>query len=144
MPRKSGAGVTFTIAGQKELTKALRGLPVKVQKNVIRQAMRAGMKLVQEEAKRVAPVGETGDLKSAIKIRAGKTRRGSIAIEVRVGEGDFKGDQYYAAFLEYGTSRMPAKPFLRPALDQAGPKARAVAMEKLLSGVEREASKSAK
>jgi HK97 gp10 family phage protein len=105
--------------------------------------MRAGMKLVQAEAKQLAPF-DTGELKSAIKIRAGKTRRGSLAVEVRVGEGDFKGDQYYAAFHEFGTSKMPARPFLRPALDSVGPEARDVAMKAIRDGVEREASKSPK
>jgi HK97 gp10 family phage protein len=32
-------------------------------------------------------------------------------------------EAFYGAFLEYGTSHQPARPWLRPALFQAGPRA---------------------
>jgi HK97 gp10 family phage protein len=135
MPRKAGRGKSMVlITGVSEVDRALKLLPKNVQRKVVRQSMREGVKLLTKAAKRNAPV-LSGDLKRAIKTRAGKARRGVIAVETRVGAGDFKGDQFYAAFVEYGTSHAPPHPFMLPAFVQAGPTARALTMSRLLAGV---------
>lgn len=63
------------VKGLKELTGFLTKLPEKVQNNILRGALRAGAKVVQEEAKRNAPV-DTGKLRDGIKV--GSRKKGGI------------------------------------------------------------------
>jgi len=146
MPR----GVFVVVTGVEDVDRRLKALEPRVQKRVLRQAMREAMRLVQAEAKANAPDPATsryatGATKRAIKVRALKSRkRGRLGIEVRVGPGDYKGDTYYAAFLEYGTSRMAARPFMTPAYAAAGPAARDAAMRRIRDGIEAEVRKLAR
>ena len=130
----------FKLTGLKEIDKALSSLEPKLQKKVLRQAMRKAMKIVAAEAKENAPVDE-GTLKASIKVKAGKKTRNAISINVQSGEGDFKGDTYYASFIEYGTSKRPATPFMRPAFDSKAKEAKDLAIKEILDGVERESKK---
>lgn len=117
--RKAGGGFKFASFGGRQVINNLKDLDKKVARQIVRKEVREGLKPVAEAVKARAPVGETGELQKNVKVRAAKGRkRGDIALEVRVGEGDFQGDQYYAAFVEYGTSKMDAKPFMRPAYDE--------------------------
>lgn len=61
---------------------------------------------VQNKARDLAPRGKTGYLKSSIQARF----KGNYSWGVDV-------DADYGVFVEYGTSKMEAKPFLRPAID---------------------------
>lgn len=103
--------------------------------------MRKGMKVITTEAKQKAPV-DTGLTRRSIKTRAPvKRRRGVISIETRVGEGDYKGDTFYASFLEFGAPKRgwdDRRAFMRPAFEGKGEQARDVAMEALQSGLEAE------
>lgn len=63
---------------------------------------------VERAAKRAAPV-DTGRLRSSITNELGAEGSDLVA---RIGT-----DVEYAAFVELGTSRAPAQPYLRPALD---------------------------
>lgn len=63
---------------------------------------------VTRRAKELAPV-DTGRLRSSIANEMGRDDRGLVA---RIGT-----DVHYASFVEFGTRRMRAQPFLRPALD---------------------------
>ena len=127
----------FYIEGWEELRKALRELEPKYCKEALRKALRAGQKVVLKSARDRAPVAKElsdwakeqglkpGDLKRSIKIRTGKRgkrERDSIKLEVGVGLGKGAADGYingkwYWAFVEYGTSRMKARPYLRVAFD---------------------------
>lgn len=138
-----GAGGAVVVTGVKEIDRRLKALVPKLQKKVIRQAMRKGMKLVTAAAKANAPV-RTGKLRKAIKTRAGKSKkRGVIKVVTRVGEGDFQGETFYAAMVEFGTKNMPPHPFMAPAYDQTKDVAKKVAMDAIIEGVEREASSKA-
>lgn len=68
---------------------------------------RQGLK-VQRRAKRNCPV-DTGRLRSSITEALGTDSQGLVE---RIGT-----DVEYAAYVELGTGRMRAQPFLRPALD---------------------------
>lgn len=75
----------------------------------LEEAMETAVLLVESTAKELAPV-DTGRLRS------------SIASEVRrVASDTIKGiigtDVEYAKFQEFGTSKMDANPFLRPAIE---------------------------
>ena len=82
-------------------------------KRSVRKGLRAMSNVVRDEARRRAPV-ETGLLQKSIRTAdTGITATGwSFAVDVR--------DQaFYGRFLEYGTSKMAARPFMRPAAESA-------------------------
>ena len=102
--RTAGGGVSGAVSlrGFAEFEKKLRALPGKVARKVVRQALREGAKIIQAEAKARVPV-DSGKLKKSIKVRAAKSRKkGTAAVVVQTGQGDFKGETFYGAFLEYG------------------------------------------
>lgn len=66
---------------------------------------------IQKKAKRVVPV-DTGELKSEINPYSVNKEHGVAA------------NTEYAAFVELGTSKMAAQPYLRPALTSPLPKAK--------------------
>ena len=132
-----GGAVIFNISGtgDAELQKLLNALPEKVQKKIMRQALREAAKVVAAEARARAPVG-TGTLRDSIKVRAAKGKRGTIGAEVVTGEGYFQGKTFYGAFIELGTRKMGAKPFLRPAAAAARGRAIAVVAEAIRTRIE--------
>lgn len=93
----------MTITGLEELDAAMRELPKKIARQGIRKPLRAGAKVVLAEAKRNAPRGVTGNLRRSLKVRAGKRKKGIISMRVTTSEGWFKGDEFYAGFVEFGT-----------------------------------------
>lgn len=130
---------TFEITGLKECLRALKTLAPKLEKKVLRQAIRKALKPILAKAKELAPK-DKGDLAKAIKLRAAvKRKRGVIALEVRVGEGEFQGKTFYGGMQEYGTSKIQPHPFMRPAFDEGKDQAMTTAKEEILAGVEREA-----
>lgn len=64
---------------------------------------------IERDAKSMAPVGETGNLRASIENEVESKRKAIIA---EVGS-----NVEYAPYVEYGTSRMEAQPYLRPALE---------------------------
>lgn len=99
----------------KALIKTLNTLPQNIQKNVMVGAVRAGANVVRDEARRLAPI-DTGNLrKSLVSIRR-KGDKNTIQFSVTPSRGG-KYDGWYAHFVEFGTSKMAAQPFLRPAIE---------------------------
>lgn len=127
-----------TITGLKELQAALKELPDRIAKNVLRGAVNAGATLIKKEAANRAPVytgpvsaghPPPGTLKRSVyqkQIRdlSNKVKQ-TFYVGVRKGKefrkqgksGNLSQDAYYARFVEFGTAKMPAKPFLRPAFE---------------------------
>lgn len=126
-------GNKWVVTGIPEIDKALAELERKAQRKIVSSAMRKAMKIVQAEAKNNAPV-DTGELKKSIKVRAGKRRRGAITIDVRTQDPNHK-----EKFLEFGTVKMAARPFMRPAYDTKGEQAKKQAIAEILEGIERAA-----
>jgi HK97 gp10 family phage protein len=138
------------ITGIRDIDRRLRTLLPRLQKKVLRQAMRKGLKVVQAEVKAEVPV-ETGLTRSAVQVRAVKSkRRGSIALEVRISGKvpglvkTYGGDKraFYPAVVEYGRKGVAPNPFMRRAFTAKGEAARQVTIEDIRMGVEREASRS--
>lgn len=99
------------ITGLRELDDALRELAGPAARRAMRKGMRQGANVVRDEAKARAPK-DTGNLKKSIRTRERREEGGWMryAIEVRR-------RAFYGRFLEFGTSKMAAKPFLRPAAE---------------------------
>ncbi len=113
------------LTGFKELASALRELPQKVARNALRSAVNAGATQIRKQARLNAPV-DSGLLKKNIYQKQSRSASGperqTVIVGVRSGkarnkDGSKKELPYYWRFMEFGTSKMPAAPFLRPAFD---------------------------
>lgn len=89
----------------RSLKSHLEKLEVKTEDDLVRVGLR-----VQAAARALCPV-DTGRLRSSIVMRRGRDGTGFY---VEVGTS-----VEYAPFVEFGTSRMRAQPFLTPAIAQA-------------------------
>jgi HK97 gp10 family phage protein len=130
------------IKGLAELEKALAELPDKIERNILRSALRTGAKVIEAEAKTQVPV-RTGRLRDSIRVSV-RLRGGKPVATITAG-GRKKGQAWYAHLVEFGAKAhfiKPKKakslliagllrdgvdhpgatkhPFMRPALDAAG------------------------
>ena len=110
------------VHGLNELSKALKRLPGRVQKNVATGAIRAGASSIAKEAKKnLKPHKRTGEIEKSIAVvrrKSNDKNRIVFSVVPRSSKGGWK-----AHFLEFGTSKMPPIPFLRPAYENKGPEA---------------------
>lgn len=136
----AGSGVHLT--GDKALMRSFKGLTPALQRKALRPATREVAKAAKAHAAAHAPE-DTGAMVASLKVRTAATRRtgkGGRRVTIRkfkdmvghgvyVGEGLFRGDQFYAGFIEFGTKPRQTKSganrgrideqdtaFLRPAL----------------------------
>jgi len=127
------------IHGFEDFKKQLAELPGRAGRNVLRGAVNAGATVIRKEAvlrapQYTGPVAEghppPGTLKKSIYqkqitelssavqqtffvgVRQGKRQQA-----VKRGKNVINLDAFYGRFVEFGTSKMPAKPFLRPAFE---------------------------
>lgn len=146
---------TVQIKGLRELAKALNELPDRVARNGLRVAVYAAAKVVRDEAKRRTPMA-TGTLRRAVIMKhipelSGRARQ-TFFVTVRHGkkyrnQGKKKNlsqDAWYWRFVEFGTSKMPARPFLRSALEAKRHEAVYAMKERLAQRIEEEAKKARK
>ncbi len=119
------------IQGLDALAKALKELPDRVAKNGLRAAVYAGAKVIRDEAKLQAPVATgglgpnqppPGTLKRAVILKQipelSTKNKQTFFVTVRQGKkGNLSQDAWYWRFVEFGTVKMSARPFLRPAFD---------------------------
>lgn len=108
------------------LTDALRALEVGAAESTLRQAAVAGARVIQEEVKLRAPVGDKTYERKGSEHKPGVLRD---SILVAYDEPDslqgvratylvtWSKDAFYGRFIEFGTSKMAARPFLRPAYE---------------------------
>lgn len=109
---------TVDIRGQRETIRALETLSAKLQRKAIAKSSRIAGKLLMAAGKARAPV-DTGALKQSIKVRAIKrNRRGDVGVVVGTSQREFVGDLFYGAMVEYGTEKMQARPYMRPAYEE--------------------------
>ena len=117
------------VQGLRELGLAMRSLGADMAGKVARQATAAGAGVVRKAARQGAPV-DSGNLRAAVvmkrqrqtrlteeyivAVRKGKTR------DAKAGKtGGKQGkDAFYARFVEFGTVKAQAQPFMRPALEE--------------------------
>ena len=87
---------------------------------------------VRDRAKQKAPF-KKGKLKSAIATGDPKLEKNKAVIDVGIDTSikPFSKDGYYARFQELGTSKMRARPYLRPALDESKNEVNTIVSRKL-------------
>lgn len=101
------------IDGEKELSRKLSRLSDALASDGLGKATLAGGYIVESRAKLNAPV-DTGYHRGAIRAELKETSRTRAAVDISFGSE-------YGIYLELGTSRMPARPHLRPALENNVP-----------------------
>lgn len=131
-------GINIEMLGMPELQKKLSTLLPRVQKKVVRSALREAIQPVAAQAQRTAPV-QSGLLQLAIKVMSRKFKdRNKFGIQVSTG-GLSGAEIFYAAFNELGTRHQPARPFMRPALKDNEGAAKTILAKEIGDGIEREA-----
>lgn len=109
------------VEGLRELEENLKALPRATGKNAVRRALQAAAKPFIDQAKSAAP-RRTGQLAQSIKFSSRLSPRQSrlarkeakkSTIEIYAGATALP----HAHLVEYGTHKMPPRPFMRPAWD---------------------------
>lgn len=135
------------VEGLSELNAALGELPKTTAKNVLKRTLLKPAKLIDDAASSMAPK-LTGKLQISIITGTKLTRRqrssaykaGTFGVvEVHVGTALSRG-----LFQEFGTVKMPAHPFMRPAWEANKMKALAIIKTELGTEIEKAATRLAK
>ena len=152
---------TVTLTGVDQMKRQLDQLSDKIKKQVLAGAVLAGARALQEEVVRHAPE-KTGQLKKNIityrdrqpqKMGAAVhysvlVRKIKVALKVKrllrraAKSGvsiNFADNPFYWKFLEFGTSKMAARPFFRPAIGVVTPQLIKIVGDKLQAGIDRAA-----
>lgn len=135
--------ITVRVEGAEELADKLETMPNRIQRKVMRRALRQAAKPIMDKAKTLCPILEherknrqVGALRDSIKVRAGKRRKSNISVVIGSSADWYTGDQYYGAFIEFGHYQgkpqhrgkkyrgeaqgrtwIEAKPYMRPAYE---------------------------
>lgn len=155
---------TFQISGMVELGRAFAELDGRVQKRVRRNALAAGARVFRDAARAKAPVLQVatptrkpGTLKKAITVKVDRPHGSEQEARVWVkGIGkakiaEFKkasgkggaanpDDPFYHWMVEFGTVKMPARPYMRPAFEESKFAAADAVKSRISNGIEKEAS----
>lgn len=150
-------GIQVTFPDMDALISRMSGLSSNVQRSIARRSTAKGLRVVRdkaiENAQRIDNPVTKNNISKNIRIKwAGKLakKEGGAAYQLGVmgggksrldNESNPGGDTYYWRFLEFGTAKMAAKPFMRPAINQMQQTALKVAMDEALRLINVEAKK---
>ena len=150
--------VSFQLKGMPELLAQLQGLGAELGAKTLRSAARKAFLPVYEAAHRLAlPSMDTGALLDAIKLTVVRPKGGdtiaAVGIKIsgkmprtlaRARKLSHRNPSRRWHFVEFGTVNMPAKPFLRPALDQNTGQVLELLKAELVKGIRRAQRRKAK
>lgn len=108
------------VGGLAALERAMGELPLKLERNVVRGALRAGSKVFLQEARRRVPV-KTGALRKSIRISVRRIK-GQLVATTKAGNQQ----AFYAHMVEFGTGAHVIKASKAKALDVGGHPVRSV------------------
>lgn len=133
--------VEIRISGLREINRAMQELPRRMDRRLLSKSLIAGGRLIRDEARDRVPLLQLPDprrvrgaLRRAIHVGAVRPEGHTASVWIRVRSltrrqiASFKkkrgksaatnpNDPFYWRFVEFGTSRMPARPFLRTAFE---------------------------
>lgn len=139
---KQGFHVEFTLFGDRQLAARFNRMAIKMQKRVLRKVVNAGGNPVLKAMRLLVPV-RTGALRKSLgkTVRVAKRGPNKGLYIARVGprkgfhyvddQGKKRDPERYGIPVEFGTKTAAAKPYVRPAVDQAGPDAMSVMETKM-------------
>jgi len=139
-------GLDEIVRNMKEIAKDLKGDP-------LRASLRKGIAPIVEQARANAPRGETGRLQEAInskpmpmdEIPQGFSDGQEVFVaSSRNKKKDDPGNAWYWHFVEFGTNKMSAQPFLAPAFDSKRQAAMDAFVDEMRKQLERNAKRIAK
>jgi len=133
------ADIELDLLGFQEMIDTLDSMGEEGEK-IFKNSLNEGAKPVKAAMERRAPV-RTGLLKVNIKIGSVRKLKNGIYTQV-IGPG--KGDiskVFYGKFTEYGTSKQPAKPWMRPAFDESQDEAYRIIEQIIQDGIEQSFNK---
>jgi HK97 gp10 family phage protein len=158
-------GAKFSVSGFAELRKGFNQISLAGQNKRLESAALAGSRVVRDRARQIAEakgIRQTGALidnivhkrvrendpfsaEAHVAVRHGvQTKRAKAKARRALAKGDKDGaakalenvnDPWYWRFHELGTSKMPATPFIRPALEQSKEEAVDAMRESLKRGI---------
>lgn len=115
--------ISLKFQGGPQLARALAGMSFEKEKAVVRQMLKDAAEPIHDEAERIVAIGQTpphiADHIVVSAITKDTDDLGDRRLEPNehaVAIGPSK-DFFYGYFLEFGTIKMAAKPFMRPAFD---------------------------
>lgn len=138
------------VQGLRELGAALKELGSDISKKIIFSATLAAAGVVKKRAQEIAPraerahrvgrggpVVQPGNLVKGLATKRLKSNSAGVAqYEVRW-KAKKKGDPFYGLFVEFGTAKSKAQPFMRPAFDKSKEAALQAMTTKLAARIER-------
>ena len=105
------------LTGLDEVTEILKQIGGKKSMNLMRNTMRGIAVEIAKEAKKRVPV-ESKNLKKSIKVRSRRAQKNKSVFMVYFTSGkNVRNDGFYWRFVEHGTVKQRAKPFLQPSID---------------------------
>jgi len=144
---------TVQITGLADLEKKLESFTDRIAKNILAGAIRAGAAVIQKEAREKAPVSgdfhflgkgnkrvliAPGHLRKSVRIRLAPRKQRDVPITYWV---YVSRRAWYWKFVEFGTSKMSARSFMRTAFDLKKTEALEKVREYLAARIQKEASK---
>lgn len=150
--------ISVDVQGLAQLQKRLKELSPKIQKKVARRAVRMGANVIRDaarsNAKRLDDPATSNSIAKNIATqesqRLGK-KEGGVVFRVGVkggskskkgkevgAKGNAGGDTWYWRLIEFGTVKMRAQPFMRPAMSSNTDKAIQKIQQELKNGLDKE------
>lgn len=132
------------VKGLRELQVAMRDLPQKLRRRTIQKALRDAAMPMRQDARAKVPK-DTGTVRRNIVVQRSKKfngRNGVFGVVMRVRKinkrmrAKGQGDPFYWTFVEFGTSKMPARPFMRPAFEANKQKALEIIRLQIRAGID--------
>jgi HK97 gp10 family phage protein len=150
--------VTTSITGTEEIVKRLRLLPERLGRNAIRRSLRKGANVIRDQARTNARqlddnLSREAIFKNIVTQGMGRKRErqaGGVGMRVGVlggaragqdGSSNPGGDTFYWRFLEFGTSEIAARPFMRTAMSSSAEKAISTTIEAMKTETAKELAK---
>jgi HK97 gp10 family phage protein len=139
----------YKISGLDGIAKTMAQLPKSVERKLAIASLRGGGKIIVDAARLLAPVGSGARYKYPFRgkrrrpgaLRRSITQRAKRGFVPTLQIGIRSGAAPHAHMVEFGTSKMAARPFLRPALDTNKDKVIRVTGNSLGPAIEKEAAR---